>query len=129
MFNAAVNLEDFFADHITRRRGRSRNDGGRLTSRRYAVNYQVGAEFGHLEQDFTQTGIFGGGQSGTIDTSTDITFDGGGLKAGIDGEQRLCCGFFAYGKATAAALSGRFDSHYNMFNSTSQTLLARCLTR
>jgi hypothetical protein len=96
-----------------------------LTGRRYAVNYQVGAEFGHLDQDFTQTGNFGGGQSGVINTSTDISFDGGGLKAGIDGEQRLCCGFFAYGKATAAALSGRFDSHYNMFNSTTETLLAR----
>jgi hypothetical protein len=96
-----------------------------LTSRRYAVNYQIGAEFGHLDQDFSQTGNFGGGQSGVINTSTDISFDGGGLKAGIDGEQRLCCGFFAYGKATAAALSGRFDSHYNMFNSTTETLLAR----
>jgi hypothetical protein len=96
-----------------------------LTGRRYAVNYEVGAEFGHLDQDFAQRGLFGGGQGGVIDTTTDISFDGGGLKAGIDGEQRLCCGFFAYGKATAAALSGRFDSHYNMFNSTTETLLAR----
>jgi hypothetical protein len=96
-----------------------------LTGRRYAVNYQLGAEFGHLEQDFSQAGNFSGGQAGVIDTTTAISFDGGGLKAGVDGEQRLCCGFFAYGKATAAALSGRFDSHYNMFNSTTDTLLAR----
>ena len=73
----------------------------------YSVNYLVGAEFGHLQQDFSQTGHFGGGQSGVVDTTSAISFDGGGLKAGIDGEQRLCCGFFAYGKATAAALTGR----------------------
>jgi hypothetical protein len=96
-----------------------------MTGRKYVVNYQLGAEFGHLQQDFSQTGIFGGGQSGTVDTSTTISFDGGGLKAGIDGEQRLCGCFFVYGKATAAALSGQFDSRYRMFNSTTDTLLAR----
>jgi Legionella pneumophila major outer membrane protein precursor len=96
-----------------------------LTGRKYVVNYSLGAEYGHLQQDFSQTGVFGGGQSGTIDTTTAISFDGGGLKAGVDGEQRLCCCFFAYGKASAAALSGRFDSHYELFNSTTETLLAR----
>jgi hypothetical protein len=96
-----------------------------MSGRRYAVNYMVGAEYGHLRQDFSQTGEFGGGQSGTVDTSTTIRFDGGGLKAGVDGEQRLCGGFFMYGKATAAALSGQFDSRYNMLNSTTDTLLAR----
>jgi hypothetical protein len=96
-----------------------------MTGRKYAVNYLIGAEFGHLQQDFSQTGDFGGGQSGTVDTSTSISFDGGGLKAGIDGEQRLCGCFFAYGKATAAALTGQFDSRYRMFNSTTDTLLAR----
>jgi hypothetical protein len=96
-----------------------------MTGRKYAVNYLVGAEFGHLQQEFSQTGDFGGGQSGTIDTSTAISFDGGGLKAGVDGEQRLCRGFFAYGKATAAALTGQFDSRYSMFNSTTETELAR----
>ncbi|HEY4233332.1 MAG TPA: Lpg1974 family pore-forming outer membrane protein [Lacipirellulaceae bacterium] len=96
-----------------------------MTGRKYAVNYQVGAEFGHLQQDFSQTGIFSGGQAGTVDTSSTISFDGGGLKLGVDGVQRLCCGFFAYGKATAAALSGQFDSRYQMLNSTTDTLLAR----
>jgi hypothetical protein len=96
-----------------------------MTGRRYAVNYMVGAEFGHLQQDFTQTGIFAGGQGGTIDTTSTISFDGGGMKAGVDGEQRLCGCFFVYGKATAAALSGQFDSRYQMFNSTSDAVLAR----
>jgi hypothetical protein len=95
------------------------------TGRKYAVNYELGAEFGHLRQAFSQTGVFSGGNSGVIDTTSTISFDGGGLKAGVDGEQCVCCGMFVYGKATASALSGEFDSRYQMFNSTTETLLAR----
>jgi len=91
----------------------------------YAVNYMVGAQFGHLDQDFAQIGIFSGGQSGAIDTSTSIDFDGGGLKAGIDAERQFKHGLGAYGRFTAAAMSGRFSSRYTMFNATTDQLLAQ----
>jgi hypothetical protein len=90
----------------------------------HTINYAVGAQLGHLEQGFVQTGIFSGGQSGTIDTYTNIDFDGGGLKAGLDAERWLGWGFSAYGRAAAAIMTGRFSSHYRMINSTTDVRLA-----
>lgn len=90
----------------------------------YSLHYLVGAQFGHLDQEFRQSGVFSGGSTGTIDTTTDIKFDGGGLKVGLDGERRIGCGFLAYGRLTAAALSGRFRSHYDLLNSSTDVLLA-----
>jgi hypothetical protein len=85
-----------------------------------------GGRFGHLEQDFLQTGVFAGGQGGQIDTSTNIDFTGGGPMAGIDAERRIDqSGFSVYGRALVAALTGNFDSTYRMFNSTTGTLLAQ----
>jgi Legionella pneumophila major outer membrane protein precursor len=91
----------------------------------YALNYMVGAQYGHLDQDFTQTGIFGGGSGGAIDTSTTIDFDGGGLKAGVGAERTFRHGLGAYGRFTAAAMSGRFSSRYTEFNETTDQLLAQ----
>jgi Legionella pneumophila major outer membrane protein precursor len=91
----------------------------------YEVNYMVGAQFGHLDQDFSQFGIFGGGLGGAIDTTTSIDFDGGGLKAGVDAERRLKHGLGAYGRFTAAAMTGRFRSRYQMFNQSTDEVLAR----
>ncbi len=91
----------------------------------YAVNYEFGVQFGHLEQFFIQEGIFSGGQTGTIDTFTNIDFDGGGVKAGFDAERSLCWGFLTYCRATAAIMTGRFSSRYDMVNTTTDILLAR----
>jgi hypothetical protein len=91
----------------------------------YAVNYMVGAQYGHLDQDFSQFGIYGGGLGGAIDTSTSIDFDGGGLKVGIDGERRFKHGLGAYGRFTAAAMTGRFRSQYTMFNESTDQVLAQ----
>jgi hypothetical protein len=91
----------------------------------YSVNYMLGVQYGHLEQDFMQSGVFGGGSSGTLDTTTTIDFHGGGLKAGVDAERYFGGCFSAYGRATATAMSGRFQSRYTMNNSTTATLLAQ----
>jgi hypothetical protein len=92
---------------------------------RYEVAYLIGAQYGHLDQDFAQTGIFGGGLGGQVDTSSTIDFDGGGLKAGIDAERRLGHGVSVYGRLTGAAMSGRFSSRYSMFNASTDQLLAQ----
>jgi hypothetical protein len=91
----------------------------------YAVNYMVGAQYGHLDQDFSQIGNFGGSLGGAIDTRTSIDFDGGGLKAGVDAERQFKHGLGAYGRFTAAAMSGRFQSRYTMLNESTDQLLAR----
>jgi hypothetical protein len=89
------------------------------------VSVFVGARFAQLDQQFTQTGIFGGGQGGTIDTTTSIEFTGGGPLAGIDGAHQIGKSRFSvYGRSLVAAITGEFDSRYRMFNSTTDVLLA-----
>ncbi len=90
----------------------------------FAINYAVGLQYGHLEQAFQQNGIFSGGQQGVIDTRTNIDFDGGGLKLGLDAERRLTHCFSTYGRLSAAAMSGTFRSRYDMNNVSTDTLLA-----
>jgi hypothetical protein len=91
----------------------------------FTGNYLLGVQYGNLEQFFGQSGNFSGGQGGTIDTLSTIDFDGGGLKAGVDGERRLDGGFSVYGRLTGAVMTGRFSSRYTMFNSTTEVLLAQ----
>jgi len=91
---------------------------------RYELACSIGVEYGHLEQDFTQSGIFGGGLGGAIDTATSINFDGGGIKVGIDGDHRFGHGLGIYGRALAGALTGRFSSNYSMYNATTDQMLA-----
>lgn len=92
------------------------------------MNYRIGVLYGHLEQDFSQTGVFSGGSAGTIDTRTDIDFDGGGVKLGLDGERLIGCrGFSFYGRASVSPIVGQFSSDYTMLNSTTSVLLANAV--
>src|SRR6185503_336541 len=84
----------------------------------------LGAQVGHLQQDFSQSGVFSGGNSGAINTNTSINFDGGGLKAGFDVERHLCGCFSLYGRFTAAAMQGEFQGRYSMHNTSTTALLA-----
>jgi hypothetical protein len=98
-----------------------------LSGNRYVVNYLLGAQFAHLDQDFAQAGFFSGGAQGAIDTITAIDFDGAGLKAGLDSEHCLRGGLSVYGRATAAVLVGEFRSEYVMVNRTADVLLAQAI--
>ena len=98
--------------------------GALASGSRFSGNYLLGVQCGKLEQAFGQSGVFGGGQAGIIDTVSTVDFDGGGLKAGIDGEQCLRGGFSAYGRLTGAVMAGRFKSRYSMLNFTTDVLLA-----
>lgn len=89
----------------------------------YELRYLLGGQYGHLDQWFGQLGTYSGGSAGAIATQTDIEFDGGGLKAGLEGERHLGKGLFVYGRATVAAMTGRFNTSYSMVNqSTVETL-------
>ena len=91
---------------------------------RHSLNYLIGFQYGNLEQNFSQSGIFGGGLGGDIDTFTTIDFDGGGLKAGFDVDHCLQSGFSAYGRLTGAVMAGQFGTHYLMRNATTTVELA-----
>jgi hypothetical protein len=92
---------------------------------RHMVRWMLGGQYVHLDQDFAQNGIFGGGLGGAIDTSTVINFDGGGIKAGLDAERWLGHGVSVYGRVTASAMTGRFNSRYNMYNESTDAMLAQ----
>jgi hypothetical protein len=94
----------------------------------YVYSIFGGARYGHLDQDFTQTGIFGGGNAGAINTTSDIKVDAAGLMVGADAEHQIGCTRFSfYGRGLVAALSGQFSSHYTSYNNTTDELLAESI--
>jgi hypothetical protein len=90
------------------------------------LNYSVGGRFGHLEQDFQQRGIFGGGAGGQINTDTSIDFDGAGMMFGLDGEHRIGRRRLSvYGNVGVSPMVGQFSSDYSMNNVTGGIALAQ----
>jgi hypothetical protein len=88
----------------------------------------IGGRYGKLKQNFAQSGIFGGGLGGDIDTTTEIDFTGGGPIAGIQAERLIDSSRFSvYGKGLVGAIAGQFDSNYLMFNDTTDQTLAQSL--
>lgn len=86
------------------------------------LGYSVGAVYADIHQDFHQNGLFG--PTFDISTRSDISFTGGGLKAGLNGERCLGKGLSVYGKLSAAAISGSFESRYDMRNEVGDNRLA-----
>ncbi len=78
-------------------------------SDRSAINMLIGARYAHLEQEIDA--IY---QSvGSVDAvSSDIDFDGAGVRLGLDAEHHVRHGLYAYGKANASFLAGEFDASY-----------------
>jgi len=92
---------------------------------RHAINYLVGVRYGKLEQEFSQLGNFSP-PTGTIRTSTNIDFEGVGLRAGLDGEHQLGASCFAvYGKAAIDVLFGEFRSSYTQLDTLSTIVQAQ----
>jgi len=61
-----------------------------------------------------------------IQTNSDITFDGGGLKFGLDGERRLgYSGFSFYSRGNIAPMTGRFHADYRLVDNTNVVQLGR----
>jgi hypothetical protein len=88
------------------------------------LNFDVGARYGHLDQGFSQLAQFAQ-PLGDRQTTTDIVFDGGGLRTGLDGQWRLCKSrITAYGKGYANFLFGEFSSRYSQVNVTTTDLEA-----
>lgn len=114
--NAAYDVDFQLADLIYRDVWRS--------GAHYELRYLIGGQYGHLDQWFGQVGTYSGGSAGAISTETDIKFDGGGVKFGLEGERHIGAGLFIYGRATAAAMTGRFRTSYYMTNQSTVSTLA-----
>ncbi len=84
-----------------------------LNDKCFWLNGSMGLRWGHLEQEFGQTGPFSGSGGGEIVTQTDVDFDGGGVKFGVDGGCTLGKrGFSIYGRAGVSPLVGQFKSSF-----------------
>lgn len=97
-----------------------------LNDKHFWLNGSAGLRWGRLEQEFGQSGAFTGGNSGVIATQTDIDFDGGGPKFGIDGGRATGKrGFSIYARAGVSPLAGQFRSSYDMTNTTTDLQLVQ----
>jgi hypothetical protein len=75
----------------------------------HAISYSVGARYAKLQQDFRAN--FANGEAEQV--MTDIGFDGGGIRLGLDAH-RFALGrcFYLYGRAAASFLAGQFRASY-----------------
>jgi len=76
----------------------------------YQVNYLAGVRYAHLGEEFRS--VFT--NSTTLESvDTDIYFDGGGIRFGLEGERRAAgFGGLVYAKAYSSFVGGEFTSRY-----------------
>ncbi len=75
----------------------------------HSVNMLVGVRYGRLEQDFAASFVNGG----TEVVAADLSFDGGGMRLGIEAERHAAdCGLMVYGRGYASFLAGQFRGEY-----------------
>ncbi len=77
-----------------------------------SLNYLIGTRYAQLAQQFDsdfESIISAAANAG-------IEFDGVGLRFGLDGEQRIGCGFFFTAMANANFLGGEFSGNYMQSN-------------
>ena len=87
-------------------------------SRNSVLNFDIGARYAHLQQDFSQLAEFAQ-PLGDRFTTSNISFDGGGLRTGLDGACQCGCSRFAlYGSGFVDVLVGEFNSRYQQTNIT-----------
>jgi hypothetical protein len=90
-----------------------------LQGPRYWVNGGVGGRYAHLDEEFGQTGVFGGALGGLVTTQSDIVFNGGGVLFALDGGRAIGNrGFSVYGRSSLSPLVGRFRSDYTLQSDT-----------
>jgi len=81
-----------------------------------ALNYLVGLRYGHLSQDFlAEQEIFSA--AGLTNVSSEIDFDGFGIRFGLDGmKRRAGTGMLLYAKGQASFVSGEFKANFVQAN-------------
>jgi hypothetical protein len=76
------------------------------------VNWVLGARYAHLDQDFSSE--FENLGVSTVDT--DIKFDGGGLRLGLEADRRARGGLSVFAKGYASFVAGDFDASYRQYD-------------
>jgi hypothetical protein len=83
--------------------------GDFYTDECYKINYLLGIRYAGLNQRFSS--VFESTIAEYVDT--DVNFDGGGFRLGLEGERHAPCrNIFIYGKASASFLGGEFRGRY-----------------
>jgi hypothetical protein len=87
---------------------------------RYYINYLAGLRYAHMDQNLDSVFPFAP-PDGTSFASSEINFDGFGIRLGLEGERRIFArsGLSVYSKAAISALAGEMRSSYvqaNQFN-------------
>lgn len=88
----------------------------------HAVRYVVGARYARLEQRFNS--LFA--NATTVEgVTTNIQFDGGGIRFGLEGERHAaCCGLLLYAKTNASLVGGVFRGRYLQVDSVRGTVVS-----
>jgi len=82
---------------------------------RYCANMLIGARYASLSQYFDSTVNVTTGGSDLM--YSNVRFDGGGLRFGLEGErQSPASGFLVYSKGTASFVAGTARADYSQFN-------------
>jgi len=68
----------------------------------------VGVRYAHLDQNFASQFNF----TGTTDVLSEVRFDGGGIRFGLEGERYCWGGFMLYAKGAANFVAGDFQGRY-----------------
>ena len=86
----------------------------------YEINYLAGLRYGHLDQEFRSQFT----NNGVEEVDTNIRFDGGGLRFGLEAERHSCCtGLMVYGKAIGSFAAGDFRADYRQMEATDSVVV------
>lgn len=77
-------------------------------SEAHVANYLIGIRYGRLEQDFAAAFVDGG----TETVQTDLSFDGAGIRLGLECERHAKCGLMVYARGYASFLAGQVRGQY-----------------
>jgi hypothetical protein len=88
-----------------------------FSSKRHHVNWVAGGRYARLDQSFQATFPFAP-PDGTTTVDSNIEFEGGGIRLGLEGERAVSSrmALRVYGKAMASVLAGDFRSRYRQTN-------------
>lgn len=74
----------------------------------FGLDLILGARYAHLDQDFLATYSI----LGSTTVSTNINFDGGGPRIGLEGHYFICRSIFLYARSDVSLLFGHFGASY-----------------
>lgn len=77
------------------------------------VNYIIGARYARLDQDFGANYV----TTGVTSVATNVDFDGGGIRLGLEGERHATnTGLYVYGQGITNLIVGEFKANYRQVN-------------